>query len=339
MDTQYIKPGMANDWNRPQASVKDWEQEWKSIMDHLRFFPSIVTWVPFNEGWGQFDTKRIVDWTKKYDPTRIITGVSGWEDRGVGDLFDAHVYPGPGMPSAEKYPGRAIVLGEFGGLGLPVLDHLWNPALKNWGYRTYKTNDELFNAYADLINSLYPMINRGLSAAIYTQTADVEIEVNGLMSYDRKVNKMNVSRVHEVNSKLFYKPTGSKVIFADSEVSPQALYKIDSVEIDKTANKVKSTEVKGPYNMVKDESAIFSKKFSLSTLPKHIQLRFLAHGDIEIYLNNKLIVSKFVNSERQPDEMNLSRFINLLKTGNNELVFVVKKAIKSGDFDMGLYSF
>lgn len=133
------------DWIRPDASAKDYEREWKSIIDHLKFFPSIVTWVSFNEGWGQYDTERIVKWTQKYDPTRLVDGVSGWTDRGVGDMNDAHHYPGPGMEPAAQNPGRIIVLGEFGGLGLPIKDHLWNPKMRNWGYRTYDSGKRLKN--------------------------------------------------------------------------------------------------------------------------------------------------------------------------------------------------
>ncbi len=189
--TQHVQSGAKEDWQRPKNSADEFENEWKAIIDHLSFFPSIVTWVTFNEGWGQYDTKRIVEWTQKYDPSRVIDGVSGWEDRGVGNMIDTHQYPGPGMELASLNPGRVVVLGEFGGLGLPIQNHLWNPEMRNWGYRTYKSGKELVKEYAELIHNMYPMINRGLSAAVYTQTTDVEGEVNGLMTYDRDSIKID----------------------------------------------------------------------------------------------------------------------------------------------------
>ncbi|HYG35952.1 MAG TPA: glycoside hydrolase family 2 TIM barrel-domain containing protein, partial [Clostridia bacterium] len=151
--------------------------------------PCIVIWVPYNEGWGQWDTPRIVDMIKRMDPTRLVINTSGWTDRGVGDINDMHNYPGPGAPEPEAK--RATVLGEFGGLGLPLRGHTWQ-AEKNWGYRSFTNSAALTSAYTDLIAKLWPLIeSKGLSAAVYTQTTDVEIEVNGLMTYDRELVKMD----------------------------------------------------------------------------------------------------------------------------------------------------
>jgi beta-galactosidase/beta-glucuronidase len=170
------------------AEKKQFRVELKAMIDHLRFFPCIVAWVPFNEGWGQHDTNEILKWTKQYDPTRLVDGPSGWTDRGYGDMKDMHKYPGPGM--FPVMPKRVSVLGEFGGLGLPLSGHLWKES-NNWGYRTYKTTDELRAAYHRLMIALHPLIGQGLSAAVYTQTTDVEIEVNGLMTYDREIIKLD----------------------------------------------------------------------------------------------------------------------------------------------------
>jgi hypothetical protein len=154
-------------------------------------------WVPYNEGWGQWNTAGIVDLVRKHDPSRLVDDTSGWADRGVGDVNDMHSYPGPGSPEPEQK--RAIVLGEFGGLGLPVRGHTWQ-AEKNWGYRSYKDSAALTSAYEGLVSKLFPLIDeKGLSAAIYTQTTDVEIEVNGLMTYDREVVKMDWPRVAAAN--------------------------------------------------------------------------------------------------------------------------------------------
>src|SRR5690606_9265933 len=116
-------------------------------------------------------------------------------DRGTGDMNDMHRYPGPGMPEPEDK--RAVVLGEFGGLGLPVEGHLWWDK-RNWGYRTYQTKEELWMNYERLIRKLLPLIGQGLAAAVYTQTTDVEGEVNGLMTYDRAVLKFDQEQMREL---------------------------------------------------------------------------------------------------------------------------------------------
>lgn len=157
------------------------------VVDALRNHPSIVMWVPFNEGWGQHDTGRYVAWLKEHDPTRLVDDASGWSDRSAGDVMDMHDYPGPAMPALE--PRRAAVLGEFGGLGLPVAGHLWNER-STWGYRSFTTPGSLWSAYRRLMQQLRPLVAAGLAAAVYTQTTDVETEVNGLMTYDRAMVKL-----------------------------------------------------------------------------------------------------------------------------------------------------
>ncbi len=158
-------------------------------------------WVPFNEGWGQHETGRYVDLIKKWDPTRLVNNASGWTDRNVGDVNDIHSYPGPAVPKLED---RArVVLGEFGGLGLPVQGHTWQDE-KNWGYRSFTTAEALTDAYVALIKKLRQLTgDSGLCAAVYTQTTDVEIEVNGLMTYDRALVKADEARMTEVNKTVY----------------------------------------------------------------------------------------------------------------------------------------
>jgi hypothetical protein len=159
--------------------------------------PSIVVWVPFNEGWGQWASLNITGYIKMEDPTRLVDVASGWTDRFTGDIHDIHNYPGPAIPEPET--ARAIVLGEFGGLGLPLDNHTWQ-SKNNWGYRNLKDTLELEDAYTELMAKLLPMKRQGLSAAVYTQTTDVEGEVNGLMTYDRQVTKINPSKLARINS-------------------------------------------------------------------------------------------------------------------------------------------
>ncbi len=177
------------DIKRTAESAAQFETELEALIKGFYNHPCIVMWVPFNEGWGQYDTARITDLVRKLDPTRLVNNTSGWADRGVGDVNDVHSYPGPDAPAPETT--RAGVLGEFGGLGLPVSGHTWQQE-KNWGYRSFTNAPALTKAYLDLLSKLFPLIEeKGLSAAVYTQTTDVEIEVNGLMTYDRAVTKID----------------------------------------------------------------------------------------------------------------------------------------------------
>jgi beta-galactosidase/beta-glucuronidase len=189
--------GKDPDITRSPESAKEFEQELTALVQGRGNHPCIVMWVPYNEGWGQWDTARVVGMIKKLDPTRLVDDASGWTDRGVGDVNDMHKYPGPGSPEPEA--NRAAVLGEFGGLGLPVRGHTWQGE-KNWGYRSFTDAGALTTAYVDLVAKLFPLIEqKGLSAAVYTQTTDVEIEVNGLMTYDRELVKMDLKKVAEAN--------------------------------------------------------------------------------------------------------------------------------------------
>lgn len=184
------------DLSRSSESAFQFKSELKAMIDGRYNHPSIVMWVPFNEGWGQFETEGIVRWIKNYDPTRLVNNASGWTDRGVGDVHDIHAYPGPARPENEEH--RAAVLGEYGGLGLPLAGHTWRTE-QNWGYRGYQDAQELTSAYEELTRKLLPLIPQGLCAAIYTQTTDVEVEVNGFMTYDRRLIKMDPETVRLIN--------------------------------------------------------------------------------------------------------------------------------------------
>ena len=190
--------------------------ELEHVIDALRMHPSIVMWVPFNEGWGQHDTEQYVQWLKEHDPSRLVNNASGWTDKGVGDVSDVHSYPAPIRPPLEDK--RAAVLGEFGGLGLPLEGHTWIEK-GNWGYRSYKSPEELGQAYRDLLYQLRILVGEGLSAAIYTQTTDVEIEVNGMLTYDRAVVKLPPD-AKELSARLSSPPSVREVV-ATSERSPQ----------------------------------------------------------------------------------------------------------------------
>jgi len=186
---------------------KVFRQELKAIIDEHYNSPSIITWVPFNENWGAFDVKEITDWVKAYDPSRLVNGNSGFNnnpdyqktygDPGNGDYVDTHIYVGPYKASVPD-DKRAASLGEFGGVGLFTRGHMW--PVENNAYAYEPTQTALTDRYILLMDQVEQLMKyKGLSVAIYTQTTDVEHEVNGLLTYDRKVEKMQLDRIKEVN--------------------------------------------------------------------------------------------------------------------------------------------
>lgn len=191
---------------RLSSSREQHELEMRRMMGRLHNAPSVIVWVVNNEGWGQYESKALAQWVKAIDPSRVVNANSGWLDMNVGELYDIHTYQEiPIQP--EQKADRAIVVGEYGGVGWPITDHLWNPQMRNWGYQTYQDKTAYLNALRKKMEALAPMKQKlGLSAAVYTQTTDVEGEVNGLMTYDRKVVKADPETLRELNAPL----TGNK---------------------------------------------------------------------------------------------------------------------------------
>ena len=185
-DSQITQEGKDNFYN-----------EWAQIINDFKVFPSIVVWVPFNEAWGQFDTPEVVAYTKKFDPTRLVNESSGGNFHLVGDIIDVHHYPHPAMNAFES---KFInVLGEYGGIGYPVEGHTWEIDRK-WGYgKNKQSSEEVMQQYAEYAEMLKVFVQTGCAAAVYTQTTDVEGEVNGLMTYDRKVIKVDIPKLAEIN--------------------------------------------------------------------------------------------------------------------------------------------
>ena len=184
----------------PDDAKANYYKEWGEIMSSFKVFPCIVTWVPFNEAWGQFDTEEVVKFTRAQDPTRLINYASGGNFvKCSGDILDLHNYPHPEMYLYDK--DYINVLGEYGGIGWPVEGHLWQPD-RNWGYVQFKSADEVLDTYEKYADMLIDLVDDGFAGAIYTQTTDVEIEVNGLMTYDRKVVKLDIERLSAINRKV-----------------------------------------------------------------------------------------------------------------------------------------
>jgi len=206
--------GNLPDIDKSKEATEQYELELKRMIETKYNHPSIIMWVPFNEGWGQFETGRITKLIADYDSTRLVNSSSGWTDRGTGNINDIHHYPDPVIQPAEEK--RAIVLGEFGGLGLPLQGHTWEQ--KNWGYRNMTDTLELLSKYESYFDLVHRFVKEnGLSATIYTQTTDVETETNGLMTYDRKIIKMGVENVYRANNNIIPPSISSPLrIFIDN---------------------------------------------------------------------------------------------------------------------------
>jgi tetratricopeptide (TPR) repeat protein len=206
---------MVNPGNDTEEGRAQFEKENKENIAQLYNHPSIVTWVLFNEKWGQYDQERLTKWMKVYDPTRLVNGHSGemlyvndqlrspspnaWV---AADMADVHSYPFP--RNAPVIPGQARVLGEFGGIGVPVEGHLWNNLQAGWGYDGVVTPPTMQKQYTQMVDSLKILEQEGLSASIYTQPFDVESEQNGLMTYDRAIIKLPAATLRSIHAGLWH---------------------------------------------------------------------------------------------------------------------------------------
>lgn len=293
--------GKDPDLQRTPESAKQYELELKHMIDGLRNHPSIVMWVVFNEGWGQFDTVRITEWTKKYDPSRLVNCASGWTDRDVGDVHDIHVYPGPRSPKPESR--RAAVLGEFGGLGLKVDGHTWEQ--KTWGYRGASSKDDLTRKYERLLAGVHRLKDKpGLSAAVYTQITDVETEANGLLTYDRAVLKVDGDRVAAVNKgDLSRVPQAVVVVPTSQEKGLIWRYTLEKPDADWYKADFKDTdwkEGKGGFGTSGTPGAVVRTRWETRDIwlrrtfempadaPRDLHLLLHHDEDAEIYLNGVL---------------------------------------------------
>ncbi|MEQ9452536.1 MAG: glycoside hydrolase family 2 TIM barrel-domain containing protein [Pseudomonadales bacterium] len=201
LPAQFVAPNDEGEGLRNQTSTEQFEAELQRIVNRLRQFPSIVMWVLHNEGWGQFDTARLVERLRSLHPGVLINANSGWLDVGAGDVIDRHDYdPSPQLPTPDGK--RALVIGEYGGVGWPIAGHLWNAEMENWGYQTLEDDGQARLAYEKVTSVIVEHAGQGLAGAIYTQTTDVEGEVNGLLTYDREIEKFSRAWLAELHAPL-----------------------------------------------------------------------------------------------------------------------------------------
>lgn len=333
-DKEHIRWTDAADWDAPAPVAKQFLAELDEMIDDLRFFPCITTWVVFNEGWGQHNTREIVTRVMDKDPSRLVNGVTGWTDRGVGHMYDVHNYPATAMMLPSLTGGRISVLGEFGGLGLPLESHLWNPQMRNWGYKNIEGGLDLMNDYGRLMFDLQTLIAQGLSAAIYTQTTDVEGEVNGLITYDRETVKMPEELLHILHSQLYkVKPVRPVNLIPDArEGTPQPR----EITIDGVAQRVTA-----PYE-IKGEKTVYARQAFTADKPyANLSLYLNVRGKTTVRLNGVTILD-IADSRltRSYNQYNISSYSNLLRQGANTLeVEVGHSGNTPMKFDFGLKAY
>lgn len=324
-------PYAAKDWNAPVEHARQWEKELFEMIDGLRFYPCITTWVIFNEGWGQYNTEEIVNRVTDYDRSRIVNGVSGWKDRGVGHMFDVHNYPNTCMILPENNGNRISALGEYGGLGWAVQGHLWDPKRRNWGYKNIDGGLSLLENYTRVVYDLEALIAQGLGAAIYTQTTDVEAEVNGLITYDRKVTKLPVKLLHLINSRLYdIGPAMATVLVADGQGGGKNRR---HVSVDG-----KIQDMNMPCAVDENTIITATSRFSIDRLYDHLSLWLNMSASVSVFLNGHLVFEQNIREFRQPTHFNLSDYADLLHLGENELR-VEARITKRCNFDYGLRTF
>jgi hypothetical protein len=352
----FVGPWDAEDAPRDGVSAAQFENELRELIDSLASFPSIVMWVPFNEGWGQYDTARIARWIKRYDPSRLVNAVSGWTDRaGAGDVYDTHMYPGPGMQLGGA--GRAAILGEFGGLGWPVPDHLWWNK-RNWGYRTYQSKQELASNYASVFHNLIGPWSRGVAAAIYTQTTDVEGEVNGLMTYDRALVKFDAGTSSKIHGEFYGKPLTSSVILPSAMSATQPwLYRFDSPSGEwnapggdaggwekGTAPFRSSPDMAFPNGTSWTGGSIWIRRtFTVEARPRNLWLEVLTNSAKgTVYLNGTKVADLPGGTRREYNHQDISHSLDALKAGENVLAVQAEsdpsRSDRPRDLDAGLYA-
>ncbi len=293
------------DPNITKESAAQWETEQQRMIDHLYNNPSVVEWIVFNEGWGQYDTERLTRWTEKYDPSRIVTNTSGWTDYDVGDIYDNHDYSfHPSCAMAQDVGSRAVVLGECGGFYTVTPGHTWNvgeeaaPKVDKTGdvsRENYASGQEWLSRYGIWLEGLRLLEAYGLNGAVYTQITDLEHELNGWLTFDRKVSKIDTDTLHEMHSRL-YEPMTTRDLGGRIRYS----YGKAPSGWDAIAFNDRKWKTLAPAKAIDNKPVIGRKKFDTNTLVRisfdlddvpagDVALRLAGRGRYEIYLNGEIV--------------------------------------------------
>jgi ribosomal protein S17E len=335
---------------KSNLNPSDFELEHNITVDQLYNHPSIIQWVLFNESWGQYDTERLTAALKAKDPTRLVINASGWHDKKVGDIRDFHDYTiHPAIALVTKNDERAMVLGEAGGFDLLIPGHLWTPDLKtetklktNWTIDfkkgVVKSSDELIEKYKILLDDLFQLKKYGLNAVVYTQISDVEDEISGWMTYDRKVSKLpetTFAALHE----QFFKPTitGKYILPLSMNTAQQWNYRFTAPSNDWIKNTtiadfklgeapfgIESNNAHKVNTTWNTNSLFLNKEFTLTALPSKLSLVACNTGITDVYINGAYVM-QFNNFLKNDPEVKISetllsdKAMKLLKVGVNQL--------------------
>ncbi len=350
------------------GGAKAFEAEWETIINQLYNHPSIVQWTVFNEGWVQYDTERLTDWTKRKDPSRLVSNASGWIDRNVGDIRDFHDYTFyPSVAWVPKYYPRPMVLGEGGGIDLPLKGNLWTPDFVmpdkidragDLSRETVNSVNVLEERYKEWVDNLSLLISYGLDAVVYTQISDVENELNGWMTYDRKISKIPVERLAQIHSRLFKPVAPGKVVLPLSMNKPQQWqysFKEPVKEWFRKGNTGKWSAGAGPFGKSQmtapevntkweERSLYLQNDFILKSVPAKLAITAYNTGISDIYINGEFAL-QLNNLKRNDTELKISevllpeKALRLLKSGSNHIAlkFEFNPAEQSFNyFDLGL---
>jgi hypothetical protein len=336
--------------NGTKDAKRQFEAELRRMIAGRENHPSIILWVVFNEGWGQYDTERLAQWVKSLDPSRLVNNASGWTDKKAGDVIDMHNYPGPGSPPVEA--SRAAVLGEFGGLGLAVDGHTWSR--QTWGYQGMSDSKKLSDQYARLLSRAWTLKdNPGLCAVVYTQTTDVETECNGLMTYDRAVIKVNAELAAAANKGEIADASPTFKVLAPNAQHGQVSW---NYTFEKPANNwfqpafdtAKWKTGRGGFGTAETPSALLGTEWKTGDIWLRrefeldagnlgpVELQMHHDEDAEVYLNGVLAVKagSFVSSYEEYDLTPAS--IATLKPGRNVMAIHCHQTAGGQYIDAGL---
>jgi ribosomal protein S17E len=335
---------------KSNLNSSDFELEHNITVDQLYNHPSIIQWVLFNESWGQYDTERLTAALKAKDPTRLVINASGWHDKKVGDIRDFHDYTiHPAIALVTKNDDRAMVLGEAGGFDLLIPGHLWTPDLKtetklktDWTIDfkkgVVKSADELIEKYTILLDDLFQLKKYGLNAVVYTQISDVEDEISGWMTYDRKVSKLPDTTFAALHQQ-FFKPTitGKYILPLSMNTAQQWNYRFTAPSNDWIKNTtiadfklgeapfgIESNNAHKVNTTWNTNSLFLNKEFTLTALPSKLSLVACNTGITDVYINGAYVM-QFNNFLKNDPEVKISetllsdKAMKLLKVGVNQL--------------------
>lgn len=312
------------------AAKAAFEAENKANVDQLYNYPSIICWVLFNEGWYTYDQPRLTQWLQERDHTRLVNGHTG-ENYGKdgpqelagkwanSDLTDIHDYPGPGI--APALPGKARVLGEWGGVGVPIKGHQWNAAA-GWGYVKI-TPSEMLDKYSSMVKRLKTYETAGQSGSIYTEPFDVEIEENGLITYDREVIKVPLEVLRRTHAP-FIAQDRSKLLLptlalknADTTSIPDPHRRQFLVLLEMDADVRKTGDYKPLTDTLTDYLSSGGSSFSPAKISSISKKVFEGTNDPALLKQALKWMEKAVDMER--NSFTMSTYANLLyKLGNKE---------------------